>query len=175
MITTRVLFFGNTSINLVYVKKDKYFVLNHSHFLKVPNFIKIIKMCGQYFFSFVKEVESAANRFIIQFNNWAKIQNVSIIKKLVLKGLGLKAKIYTQSNSKILELKLGFSHLINIVIPNGIQVKVNKTLIFISAKNKVLLGNFLYSIHRLKAPNAYKGKGVWYKNEIKVLKIIKKV
>jgi len=175
MITTQVLFFKNIIINILYVKTAKYLVLNNDQFFKLPNFINVIKHTNQYFFSFFKGMESNFSRFIAQFNSWVKIQNVSIIKKLVLKGLGLKVRIYTQLSFKILELKLGFSHLITIVIPKDIQVKVNKTLIFISSKNKVLLGNFLYRIHSLKAPNAYKGKGIWYKNEIKVLKVIKKV
>jgi ribosomal protein L6P/L9E len=36
------------------------------------------------------------------------------------------------------------------------------------------VGNFLKKLRNLKAPDIYKGKGFWYKNEIKIFKEIKK-
>ena len=38
----------------------------------------------------------------------------------------------------------------------------------------VAVGNFATKIKSLKFPDTYKGKGFWYKNEVKVLKEIKK-
>lgn len=107
------------------------------------------------------------NAFLV---NWLKKIEKPFIKKLFLKGLGLKAAVHLDH----LELKLGFSHVFKIIIPNTIQVMIKKNTLSFESSDLLLLGNFLYKIRNLKYPNAYKGKGIWYKNEIKTLKAVKK-
>jgi len=107
------------------------------------------------------------NAFLV---NWLKKIEKPFIKKLFLKGLGLKALIDLNS----LELKLGFSHVVKILIPNSITMTIKKTTLKFESSDLLLLGNFLYQIRNLKYPNTYKGKGIWYKNEIKTLKAVKK-
>lgn len=165
----------NLIVTLCCINNQKYLLLNDQDFLFIPLGIELIRVQSAYFFRFNKSVQNLFGPFLAQFNFLVKLQTLPLIKKLILKGLGLKVKIYKINGNKFLELKLGFSHLIKVIVPKYIYIKVNKTLIFISAKNKALLGNFLYHIHNLKKPNAYKGKGIWYKNEIKVLKAVKKV
>ena len=97
------------------------------------------------------------------------------LKKLLFKGLGLKAALLDVGSNKILELKLGFSHLIRIIIPQTkIGVKLIKNGLLVSGSDLVTVSNFLYKIKSLKLPNRYKGKGIWYKNEVIKLKEIKK-
>ena len=105
------------------------------------------------------------------FLNWLQSFEKPIVKKLLLKGLGLKATLLSLEH---LELKLGFSHVVNIKIPSQLLVSVKKNTINIEGYDSVLLGNFLHKIRILKAPNVYKGKGIWYKNELKTLKVVKK-
>jgi len=92
-------------------------------------------------------------------------------KKLVLKGLGLKAILL---NENLIELKLGFSHSIKLTIPSEIKVTIIKNILILESFNSILLGNFAASIKKCKAPDSYKGKGVCYKNEVLILKAVKK-
>jgi ribosomal protein L6P/L9E len=39
---------------------------------------------------------------------------------------------------------------------------------------KVKVGNFANKIKSYRLPDSYKGKGIWYKNEVKILKEVKK-
>ena len=89
---------------------------------------------------------------------------------LILKGLGLKVQIV----ENFLEFKLGFSHKCYLEIEQEIYVKIKKNLLFLQSVNKERLGNFLYRIKLLRKPDVYKGKGIWYKNEIISLKPVKK-
>jgi len=94
-------------------------------------------------------------------------------KKLTLKGLGLKANL--SSDFKNLELKLGYSHLITLKIPEkDIYVSVQKNVICVEGIDPVKVGNFVNKIRFLKVPDSYKGKGFWYKYEDETLKEVKK-
>ena len=78
-------------------------------------------------------------------------------------------------DKKNLELKLGFSALITLPIPvEEVKVDVNKNIITLEGFDPVAVGNFATKIKSLKFPDAYKGKGFWGKNEVRVLKEIKK-
>jgi large subunit ribosomal protein L6 len=55
-----------------------------------------------------------------------------------------------------------------------LNIKVNKNFIIVEGFDAVEVGNFSSKIRRLRVPDIYKGKGVWYKNEIKILKELKK-
>jgi len=81
---------------------------------------------------------------------------------------------YVQSLN-VLKLKLGFSHLITITVPSGIKVFKNKNLLILESSEAFLVGNFANLIRNLRYPDSYKGKGLWYKNEIQILKPVKKV
>jgi large subunit ribosomal protein L6 len=94
-------------------------------------------------------------------------------KKLKLKGLGLKVNL--SSNLKSIELKLGYSHLILVEIPEkDIYVSIQKNVISIEGIDPVKVGNFANKIRFLKIPDSYKGKGFWYKYEEEILKEVKK-
>jgi len=94
-------------------------------------------------------------------------------KKLLLKGLGFRVGV--SEDSEFLDLKLGYSHNIKIPVPKEhIKVNVDKNHLTVEGFDKILVGNFSNQIRNLKYPDSYKGKGFWYKDEIKVLKEIKK-
>ena len=92
-------------------------------------------------------------------------------KKLLLKGLGLKATIL---HSNLVELKLGFSHTITLSIPNEIKLTIIKNTLVLESADQILLGNFSATIKSFKTPDSYKGKGICYKNEVLLLKAVKK-
>jgi len=94
-------------------------------------------------------------------------------KRLMLKGLGFR--IGVSEDISFLELKLGYSHILKVRIPTDhITVKIDKNYLNIEGFDKIKVGNFSNQIRNLKYPDSYKGKGFWYKDEIRVLKEIKK-
>ena len=81
---------------------------------------------------------------------------------LMLQGVGYRANV--QGNTLI--LNLGFSHPVNIDIPNGITVEViQNTTINIKACDKEQLGLFAAKVRSWRPPEPYKGKGILYKGE----------
>lgn len=83
-------------------------------------------------------------------------------KKLIIEGVGFKVE---HSGSKLV-LSLGFSHKVNVEIPKGINVLVEKNKITISGVNKEDVSSFAANIRGLKKPEPYKGKGIRYDDEI---------
>lgn len=83
-------------------------------------------------------------------------------KELDVTGVGYKANV----KGKELELSLGFSHLVNYPIPEGIKVTVDKlTHILIEGADSQLVGKTAAEIRSYRKPEPYKGKGVKYSNE----------
>lgn len=90
--------------------------------------------------------------------------------QLILKGIGFK--IFIENN--ILHLKVGFSHIIKIAIPNNIQIINQNNNLICSSNNFIELTQFIYKIRKIKQPEPYKGKGLLLKNEKILLKEGKK-
>src|SRR3989338_5329245 len=88
-------------------------------------------------------------------NMIAGVQN-EFEKKLLIEGIGFRAEI----SGKTLVLNIGFSHPVKIPIPNGLSVKVEKSLIAIRGVDKELVGQFAAYIRERKKPEPYKGKGI---------------
>jgi len=81
---------------------------------------------------------------------------------LILKGVGYRAVV---QNNEIV-LNLGYSHPVNIKIPESISVEVvQNTTINLKSCDKELLGLFAANIRTWRRPEPYKGKGILYKNE----------
>ncbi|OHB09707.1 MAG: 50S ribosomal protein L6 [Candidatus Zambryskibacteria bacterium RIFCSPLOWO2_12_FULL_45_14] len=83
-------------------------------------------------------------------------------KKLILEGIGFKSEV---KGSKIV-LALGFSHPVEVPIPEGLKVTAEKNIITISGRDKELVGQFTARLRSLKKPEPYKGKGMRYDTEI---------
>lgn len=101
------------------------------------------------------------------------VENVNFKKKLRLKGLGFRINTDLAKNEIV--LKLGYSHLITLNIPDFItNVKVKKNLMLIESFDKVALGDFVKKVQDLRKADAYKGKGFSGQYDKKKLKVIKK-
>ena len=83
-------------------------------------------------------------------------------KKLILEGVGFKADV----KGKDLVCALGFSHPVNIKIPEGLEVKSEKGTVLISGIDKELVGSFSSYVRGQKKPEPYKGKGFRYSDEV---------
>lgn len=88
--------------------------------------------------------------------------NTPYQKKLILEGVGFKSEVKGTN----LVLALGFSHLVNVPIPEGITVTAEKNVVTISGINKELVGEFSARVRALKKPEPYKGKGFRYEGEV---------
>ena len=78
-------------------------------------------------------------------------------KILELNGVGFRAIL----KENILNLQLGFSHIVSYKIPEGIKVAVEKNnIIKISGIDKELVGKVSSEIKMLKPVEPYKGKGI---------------
>jgi large subunit ribosomal protein L6 len=81
---------------------------------------------------------------------------------LILKGVGYRAVV----QGKEIVLNLGYSHPVNIEIPDSISVEVvQNTTVNLKSCDKELLGLFAANIRVWRRPEPYKGKGILYKNE----------
>ena len=83
-------------------------------------------------------------------------------KKLVVEGIGFRVNL----SGKNLELIVGFSHPVVLVVPAGITVNVEKNNISISVPDKEKVGQFAAEIRAKKKPEPYKGKGIRYEDEV---------
>ena len=95
-------------------------------------------------------------------NNMIKGVNENFSKELEYKGVGYKANV----EGKTLILSLGFSHLIKLEAPTGIEFKTEKNSIIISGFDKELVGKTAAKIRHFRIPEPYKGAGIKYKDEI---------
>jgi len=92
-------------------------------------------------------------------------------KKLQLIGVGYRA----QAQGNKLNLTLGFSHPVEHIIPEGIQVETpSQTEIVVRGVDKQVVGQVAADIRAYRPPEPYKGKGVRYADERVVMKDAKK-
>ena len=83
-------------------------------------------------------------------------------KKLLINGVGYRA----DAKGKVLNLKLGYSHDVNIDVPEGLEVKTpDNTTVEISGSDKQKVGQLAAEIRRWRKPEPYKGKGIKYDGE----------
>lgn len=87
--------------------------------------------------------------------------NEKYSKELIVEGVGYKAAV---SGKKIV-LEVGFSHPVELEIPEGIEVEVEKNKIKVSGIDKEKVGLFASKIRITKKPEPYKGKGIRYSDE----------
>jgi large subunit ribosomal protein L6 len=83
-------------------------------------------------------------------------------KELEIQGVGYRADV----QGKKLNLTLGFSHPVEMPVPEGLEVKMDgNTRIRIEGIDKQQVGQFAAEIRKLRPPEPYKGKGVRYSDE----------
>ena len=97
--------------------------------------------------------------------------NAGYEKTLELVGVGFRAAL----KGKQLNLQLGFSHDINVDIPEGITMSVEKqTTIKINGFDKQQVGMIVSQIKSLRPPEPFKGKGIREKGQYIIRKEGKK-
>lgn len=167
--TLQLNFSSDYSINFCNIKQQRFIILKYktltSYFYLDPK-VTFFKTSSNITFS------NCSPKFSLAINDWFKRFERPITKKLVLVGLGLKASV--DDTSRMLHLKLEYSHHNFIPIPLNIYVFIKKNNIILKSFDSISLGNFVYKIRRLRLPNIYKGKGICFKRSKQILKQIKK-
>ncbi len=77
-------------------------------------------------------------------------------------GVGYRVEM----NGRTAVFNLGFSHPVNVPLPDGIDAKAEKTKLLLSGIDRELLGKTAAYIRGLRPPEPYKGKGIKYADEI---------
>jgi large subunit ribosomal protein L6 len=83
-------------------------------------------------------------------------------KQLELQGVGYRMAV----QGKKLNLALGFSHPVELDIPEGLETKIEKNVLTVSGIDKQKVGQFTAGVRSLKKAEPYKGKGFRYVGEI---------
>ncbi len=83
-------------------------------------------------------------------------------KSLELVGVGYRSEL----KGNDLVLTVGYSHPVKVVCPEGIQFKIEKSIITVEGINKELVGNISDKIRSVRPPEPYKGKGIKYVDEV---------
>ena len=82
-------------------------------------------------------------------------------RELEIQGVGYRAEV----KGKKLALALGFSHLVEVAIPEGLSVSVAENRIKIEGTDRCRVGQFASDVREIRAPEPYKGKGIRYVGE----------
>ena len=83
-------------------------------------------------------------------------------KVLEITGVGYRAT----AQGKNLRLQLGYSHDVNVDVPEGIEVKTpDNTTVEVSGIDRQQVGQVAAEIRRWRKPEPYKGKGIKYRGE----------
>lgn len=91
-------------------------------------------------------------------------------KTLDMRGVGYRAEV---KEGKLI-LNVGFSHSVEMDIPEGVSVEIARkaaveslavTHIIAKGPDKEILGQFAANIRKVSPPEPYKGKGIRYLNE----------
>jgi len=88
--------------------------------------------------------------------------NEPFVKKLVIEGVGYRVSL----SGSALTLNVGFSHPVELNVPEGLSVSVEKNEVTVSGADKELVGQFAAEVRAVKKPEPYKGKGIRYDTEV---------
>jgi large subunit ribosomal protein L6 len=109
-----------------------------------------------------KKTKALPGTYVSHLKNMLSGVTKKFEKKLILEGVGYKSDV----KGKNLVLALGFSHPVDVAIPEGLTVTAEKNLITIQGVDKELVGQYAAKVRDLKKPEPYKGKGFRYETEV---------
>jgi large subunit ribosomal protein L6 len=83
-------------------------------------------------------------------------------RELDIVGIGYRAEV----KGKLATFALGYSHPIEVMLPDGVELKVDRqTHLVLSGHDRQLLGQVAANIRALRPPDPYKNKGIRYTGE----------
>jgi len=93
------------------------------------------------------------------------VQGVSagFTRELDIVGIGYRADV----KGKIATFTLGYSHPIEVLLPDGVDLKIDKqTHLVLTGYDRQALGQVAANIRALRKPDPYKNKGIRYTGEV---------
>lgn len=107
----------------------------------------------------LKQIHGTINALI---SNMLEGVNNEFKKDLEIIGVGYRF----QPKGNNLVITAGFSHPVEMIIPNGIRIDyISNTEISVNGISKEAVGEFAANVRKVKQPEPYKGKGIRYKDE----------
>lgn len=84
-------------------------------------------------------------------------------RELDITGVGYRADV----KGKIATFTLGYSHPIEVLLPDGVELKIDKqTHLVLTGFDKQVVGQTAANIRALRPPDPYKNKGIRYTGEL---------
>jgi len=83
-------------------------------------------------------------------------------RSLEIIGAGYRANVEGDK----LVLNIGYSHPVEMIIPEGLKVSVEKSIVNVEGFDKELVGQFAANVRRKREPEPYKGSGIKYTDEV---------
>jgi large subunit ribosomal protein L6 len=156
------------SANMVNIKGPKG-ALEFAHHYEVKvalqdKFVSVTKTGGS------KKAQAIWGTTAKLISNMIKGVTEGFEKELELNGVGLRMSV----SGKKVAMALGFSHPVEMTIPEGLAVKIENNVMTISGIDKQKVGEFAAIVRKLKPVEPYKGKGFRYVGEVVKLKEGKK-
>jgi large subunit ribosomal protein L6 len=109
-----------------------------------------------------KEIKALHGTVRALINNMVFGLTTGFKKDLDIIGVGYKAQL----KGKQLILNVGFTHTVDMDIPEGLKVTLpNQTHITIEGFDKYMVGQFTANVRAVFPPEPYKGKGIRYSGE----------
>jgi large subunit ribosomal protein L6 len=93
------------------------------------------------------------------------VQGVSggFTRELDIVGIGFRADL----KGRVATFSLGYSHPIEVLLPEGVDLKIDKqTHLILTGYDKQLIGQVAANMRALRKPDPYKNKGVRYMGEV---------
>lgn len=147
---------SNSAVLIKSPNGEKTIELNSGISVKIDeNYIKVSRK------NELKETKSLHGTYARLIENAIIGLTDGFVKKLEYKGVGYTVAV---EGSKI-AMRLGFSHQIELEIPENVKVSVQKNVITIEGNDKECVGFFAAKIREIKKPEVYKGKGIRYQDE----------
>ncbi len=107
----------------------------------------------------IKQMHGTTNSLI---ENMIEGVSKGFEKGLEINGVGYRFNL----KGKVLEVNAGFSHKVELEIPEGLTVEsISTTEIVVKGIDKEAVGKFAAEIREVRKPEPYKGKGIHYKGE----------
>ena len=84
-------------------------------------------------------------------------------RELDIVGTGYRCEL----KGRVIVFTLGYSHLIEFLLPNGVDAKIEKlTHVVLTSHDRQLIGQVAANMRFLRPPDPYKNKGVRYTGEV---------
>lgn len=181
MLTIKQILLLDNNLKFTYIHKNctKFLIVSNRQgvekYIQVPPQVFLEKTNEHLLFKVVEKVNSTKiNAFLKIISTELHQLTVPYCTKLILKGLGYRLKLNIVNDSTILELKLGYNHLISLYVPKYLKIYIKKNYLIVEGYEKHLVGSFTSKIQQCRPADDYQGKGFWYAKKKHVLKEIKK-